>query len=54
LNRPTTAAAVRRSLDLDLPAEGIQEVFGEFQKLGLMFLDRQFALALAVPAVTGR
>jgi ribosomal peptide maturation radical SAM protein 1 len=54
MNRPTTAAAVRRSLGLDLPAEGIQEVFGEFQRLGLMFLDEQFALALAVPAVTGR
>ena len=53
-NQPTTAAAVRRSLDLQLPAEGIQEVFEEFQRLGLMFLDEQFVLALAVPAVTGR
>jgi ribosomal peptide maturation radical SAM protein 1 len=54
INRPTTAAAVRRSLDLHLPVEGIQEVFEEFQRLGLMFLDDQFVLALAVPAVTGR
>jgi ribosomal peptide maturation radical SAM protein 1 len=54
MNRPTTAAAVRRSLDLHLSAEGVREVFEEFQKLGLMFLDGQFALALAVPAVTGR
>ncbi len=54
INRPTTAAAVRRSLDLHLPAEGIQEVFEEFQRLGLMFLDEQFVLSLAVPAVTGR
>jgi ribosomal peptide maturation radical SAM protein 1 len=53
-SRPTTATAVRRSLDLDLSAEGIQEVFEEFGRLGLMFLDGQFALALAVPAVTGR
>jgi ribosomal peptide maturation radical SAM protein 1 len=54
INRPTTAAAVRRSLDLDLPAEGIQEVFAEFAQRGLMFLDEQFVLSLAVPAVTGR
>ena len=54
VNRPTTAAAVRASLGLDLPAEGIQEIFEEFQRLGLMFLDEQFVLALAVPAVAGR
>ena len=54
VNRPTTAAAVRRSLDLRLPAEGIQEVFEEFQRRGLMFLDGQFVLALAVPAVARR
>ena len=53
-DRPTTAAAVRRSLNLHLSTEGIQEVFEEFQRLGLMFLDEQFVLALAVPAVTGR
>jgi ribosomal peptide maturation radical SAM protein 1 len=52
VNRPTTAAAVRRSLNLRLPAEGIQEVFEEFQRQGLMFLDGQFVLALAVPAIT--
>jgi ribosomal peptide maturation radical SAM protein 1 len=54
VNRPTTAAAVRRSLDLDLPAQGIQEVFEEFARQGLMFLDEQLVLSLAVPAVTGR
>jgi ribosomal peptide maturation radical SAM protein 1 len=54
VNRPTTAAAVRRSLNLRLPTEGIQEVFEEFQRQGLMFLDGQFVLALAVPAITGR
>jgi ribosomal peptide maturation radical SAM protein 1 len=53
-NQPTTAAAVRRSLNLHLPPEDIQEVFEEFQRMGLMFLDEQFVLALAVPAVTGR
>jgi ribosomal peptide maturation radical SAM protein 1 len=54
VDRPTTAAAVRASLGLDLPAEGIQELFEEFQRLGLMFLDDQFVLSLAVPAVGGR
>jgi hypothetical protein len=27
--------------------------FEEFQRLGLMFVDEQFVLALAVPAVAG-
>jgi ribosomal peptide maturation radical SAM protein 1 len=54
IDRPTTAAAVRASLGLDLPAEGIQELFEEFQRLGLMFLDEQLVLALAVPAIAGR
>ena len=53
-NRPTTADAVRRELDLHLPAEAIHELFEEFGKRGLMFLDGQFALALAVPAVKAR
>jgi hypothetical protein len=53
-HRPTTATAVRRKLDLPLPAEGIQEIFQEFQRRGLMFLDGQFALALALPGVKSR
>ena len=53
-NRPTTAAAVRRELGLRLPVEAVQEVLEEFQKRGLMFLDGQFALALALPAVKTR
>jgi ribosomal peptide maturation radical SAM protein 1 len=53
-NRPTTAAAVRRKLDLHLPAEAVHEVFEEFGNRGLMFLDGQFALALALPAVKAR
>ena len=53
-NRPTTAAAVRQELDLHLPAEAIQEIFEEFGKRGLMFLDGQFALALALPAIKAR
>jgi ribosomal peptide maturation radical SAM protein 1 len=53
-DRPTTAAAVRRKLDLRLPQEAIQDVFQEFQRRGLMFLDEQFALALSLPAVKSR
>jgi ribosomal peptide maturation radical SAM protein 1 len=54
VNRPTTAAAVRRKLGLQLSAEDIQEIFGEFRQRGLMFLDGQSALALALPAVKAR
>ena len=53
-NRPTTAAAVRRELGLHLPAEAIQELFGAFQERGLMFVDGQFVLALALPAAKAR
>jgi ribosomal peptide maturation radical SAM protein 1 len=53
-NRPTTAIAVRRELGLRLPVEAIQEVFEEFQQRGLMFLDGQLALALAIPSVKTR
>jgi ribosomal peptide maturation radical SAM protein 1 len=53
-DRPTTAAAVRRKLDLSLPEDGIREIFAEFERRGLMFLDEQFALALSLPAVKSR
>lgn len=53
-NRPITAAAVRRVLDLHLPVDAVQEIFEEFQRRGLMFLDGRFALALALPAVKSR
>ena len=53
-DRPAGAPAVRRRLDLDMPVEGVREVFGEFQRRGLMFLDGPLALALALPAVPGR
>jgi len=53
-NRPTTAAAVRRNLDLRLSDEAIHEIFQEFQQCGLMFIDGQFALALTLPAVKAR
>lgn len=44
---------VRASLGRDPPTAGIHEPFEEFQRLGLMFVDEQFVLALAVPAVAG-
>ena len=39
---------------MHLSAEAIKEVFEEFAKRGLMFLDGPFALALALPAVKAR
>lgn len=53
-DRPTTASAVRDRLREDLPIGSIQEAFDEFRERGLMFLDGSLALALALPAVTGR
>ena len=53
-DRPITAAAVRRELGLELPVEAVQEIFSEFGQRGLMFLDGQFALALALPANRAR
>jgi hypothetical protein len=53
-DRPATAAAVRDRLRLDLPVSAIEDVFGEFEQRGLMFLDGSLALALALPAVPGR
>ena len=54
VSRPTTAAAVRRRLGLRLAVEAVQEVFEEFSRRGLMFLDGRLALALALPAVKAR
>ncbi|HEV7899118.1 MAG TPA: RiPP maturation radical SAM C-methyltransferase [Planosporangium sp.] len=53
-DRPTTASAVRDKLRLDLPVSAVEDVFGEFQQRGLMFLDDSLAVALALPAVAGR
>jgi ribosomal peptide maturation radical SAM protein 1 len=53
-DRPTTAAAVRAKLGQRLPVEAVQEAFDEFQQRGLIFLDGSLAVALALPAVTGR
>jgi ribosomal peptide maturation radical SAM protein 1 len=53
-DRPTTAAAVRDKLRLDLPVQAVEEAFGEFRQRGLMFLDESLAVALALPAAAGR
>ncbi|NEA30974.1 RiPP maturation radical SAM C-methyltransferase [Streptomyces sp. SID13031] len=46
-DRPTTANAVRRKLDL--PVEAVNEAFTGFADRGLMFLDEDLAVALALP-----
>ncbi|TFV48902.1 RiPP maturation radical SAM C-methyltransferase [Blastococcus sp. TF02A-35] len=53
-DRPTTASAVRDKLGLRRSVEELREVFGEFGARGLMFLDGDLAVALALPAVPGR
>jgi len=53
-DRPTTAAALRHKLHLEMSTEAIQDVLDEFHRRGLMFLDGSLALALALPAVRGR
>jgi ribosomal peptide maturation radical SAM protein 1 len=52
--RPRTAAAVRRELGVDLPEGEIENAFREFGERGLMFLDGDLALALALPGTSGR
>ena len=54
VNRPTAAAGVCASVGLDLLTAAIQELSEELQRLGAMFVDEQFVLALSVPAVAGR
>ncbi|GIJ60186.1 RiPP maturation radical SAM C-methyltransferase [Virgisporangium aurantiacum] len=54
VDRPTTASAVRAKLGLTWPVEAVEEAFGEFGRRGLMFLDGNLAVALALPAVPGR
>jgi ribosomal peptide maturation radical SAM protein 1 len=53
-DRPTTAAAVRRGLGAAVSEGEVREVFEEFGRRGLMFLDGTLGVALALPAVGGR
>jgi ribosomal peptide maturation radical SAM protein 1 len=52
--RPRSAAAVRDERGLDMGVDEVARLFGEFERLGVMMLDGEHALALALPAVTGR
>jgi ribosomal peptide maturation radical SAM protein 1 len=52
--RPRSAAAVHDELALDVGVEEVRGLFGEFEQLGLMMLDGEHALALALPAIAGR
>ncbi len=49
---PRTANGVSDDLGRVLPAGAVREVFEEFGRRGLMFLDED--LAVALPAVSGR
>jgi ribosomal peptide maturation radical SAM protein 1 len=53
-NRPRSAAAVGRELSPPVPAHEVRAIMAEFERLGLMLIDEEHALALALPAVTGR
>jgi ribosomal peptide maturation radical SAM protein 1 len=54
VDRPTTAAAVRAKLGPDLTIGAVRDAFAQFEERGLMFLDGNLALALALPATRGR
>jgi ribosomal peptide maturation radical SAM protein 1 len=53
-DRPTTARAVQAKLALDLPVRAVEDAFTQFGERGLMFLDGELALSLALPATSGR
>jgi hypothetical protein len=50
-DRPTTAKAVAARLGGTVPA--VEAAFAQFQERGLMFLDGNLAVALAIPATPG-
>ncbi len=49
-DRPVTAAAVHKRLGLRGSVENVERVLSEFAEAGLVFLDGESAVALAVPA----
>lgn len=53
-HRPTTASAVCRRLGLAESAAAVEDMFDAFAGRGLMLRDGAYALALALPATTGR
>ena len=54
VDRPRTARAIRRELDLAMPVAVVQSALHRFADRGLMFLDEDLAIALALPATPGR
>jgi hypothetical protein len=54
VDRPRTAAAVHRDLGLEVPVPAVAHAFQRFAERGLMFLDEDLAIALALPATAGR
>jgi ribosomal peptide maturation radical SAM protein 1 len=53
-DRPRTAAAIHRKLHPAVEVEYVQAVLEDFSQNGLLFLDEDRALALAIPSVRGR
>jgi ribosomal peptide maturation radical SAM protein 1 len=54
VDRPRTAKAVRRDLALPVPVSAVSMAFRRFADRGLMFLDDDLAISLALPATPGR
>ncbi|WP_410612647.1 RiPP maturation radical SAM C-methyltransferase [Amycolatopsis sp. lyj-109] len=54
VERPRTAAAVHRELGLSVGVPAVEAAFRRFGERGLMFLDGNLALSLALPATPGR
>jgi ribosomal peptide maturation radical SAM protein 1 len=54
VDRPRTAMAVHRELGLGAPVSAVEGAFRRFGERGLMFLDGNLAVALALPATPGR
>lgn len=54
VDRPRTAAAVHRELGLTVGVPAVEAAFRQFGARGLMFLDGNLALSLALPATPGR
>jgi ribosomal peptide maturation radical SAM protein 1 len=53
-DRPRTARGVHRDLGLDVPVSAVDGAFRRFAERGLMFLDDDLAVSLALPATPGR
>jgi ribosomal peptide maturation radical SAM protein 1 len=53
-DRPRTAASIHRKLRPPVGVERVRAVLEELSELGLMLLDEERAIALAIPAAKGR